>query len=698
MDSHQPRTCKWDGCRSYDVVAGSIYCQEHRHQGRLLQTDNVQAFPTPSSNPSLGPPRDPTTIRLVNRGTENVPLNKPPLSGTPSPIKDKKQLSDKHTARKSVKPSTLGQAYIVSPVSPVRGPSIDTQSTNPRPAKKQRLSSAPNASELYSRSNSSSFSENGIPQSSKRGMFRQSEERTYKLSAVDDFALRPKKKEGVNESARSKVYNGQQQLHRGESHLSSSSRQTPPSSKPPQTTGINGSARSGSFVIDLTLDDDPEPPLPRLKPQISPKSNAPNGITTNHQHPQKVSSGNPAPPCDPRVSIALGGEQRRDGPPQPQPGAVPQIQPGRSVTESSNPRPQKPLEKIVPSASTVQTTLKPAKGTASETSISKQMPHSTALKKGTGPVPNSFPRSSTHQQDATHTKESQIVNETRHFTPINSPQGALQLQQIMKTRRLAKPTARAEPTPAPPVTTQTQAEARGVTVPRQTNGMHRPVQSVEQAPVPPINEPSEPQPIAKISQGPLSALLGGRVWKNMTPEERRLFWVSQHDPEKFDAHIYSENNRPFRPGDPLFGVAEDTLLPRPKRPAEHFDYIDPRTHYSHHRPEAWYAKKQKEVSARGNRKTNFGQVAKRVAQRKQAAPKPDPKHKQDSLPQRVRDNPKWLAALEVLEKLEAQARDKGASASTSTSKSTPQQERAAKSKAKAAIDAEPNSDVDMEII
>ncbi|KAJ8125463.1 hypothetical protein O1611_g8177 [Lasiodiplodia mahajangana] len=575
------------------------------HHSRPPQTDSGQVFPAPSSNPSLGPPRDPTTIRLGNRGPENGSLNRPPPSGTPSPIKEKKQLSDKHTARKSVKPSILGQTYIVSPVSPVRGPSIDTQSTNPRPAKKQRLStsSVPNVSELYSRSNSSSFSENGMPQSSKRGMFRQSEERTYKLSAVDDFALRPKKKEAVNETARPKIYNGQRQLHRGESHFSSSSRQTPPSSKPPQTTGLNGSTRSGPNVIDLTLDDDLEPQLPHLKPQISPKTHAPNGInTTSHQYPRKLSGGNPVPSHEPRISVALDDKQRRDVPSQPQPGGVPQPQHGRFVAESSNPRTQKPLENIVPSAPTVQTTLKPANGTPSETPISKQMPHSTALKKGTGPVHNSFPRSSTHQEDATHAKESQIVNETRHFTPINSPQGALQLEQ-MKTRRIAKSTARAEPIPAIPVTTQ--LEAPGVAAPRQTNGIHRPVKSVEKAPPPPV---SEPQPVA-VSQGPLSALLGGRVWKNMSPEERRLFWVSQHDPEKFDAQIYSENNRPFRPGDPLFGLPDDALPPRPKRPAVHFDYINPRTHYSRRLSEACYTKKQKEISARGNRKTHFGQAS-----------------------------------------------------------------------------------------
>ncbi|KAI0873728.1 hypothetical protein GGS24DRAFT_379277 [Hypoxylon argillaceum] len=662
MDLHHPPKCKWEGCRSYNVVAGSEYCLEHKgqyHRVRPLQPDKGQAFLTSSSNPRPGLLGNPTTTRIVNRSTENGPMNKPPPSGTTSPTKEKKLLSDKHTARKSVKqPPILGQPHVASPTSPVRGPSIDIQSSDPRPAKKQRLSSIPNVSELYSRSESSSFSENGIPHPSKRGMFRQSEERTYRLSAVDDFALRPKKKEATNESARSKAYSGLRQLHRGESHLSSSSRQTPPSSRLPQSAGHSGSARSSSLVIDLTVDDDLQPPLPRLKPQPSPKNPTPNGIEVGQQKPQRFSNGNRGLACEGKELVVLENKQRRDGPLNTQPSGVPQIQQRRFVGESSNPHTQKPPENVISDVPTVQATLKPANGISSETSISKQMPHSLALKNGTGSVHYEFSRNST-QEASLPTKENHSTNGTRQFplneknaAPVNSAPGTSERKE-MAIKKITKSIVRANPIPATPITPE--LEASRVTLSHSNTGRQVPVQGVDHAPTPPIDEH---QPITIISQGPLSAALGGRVWKKMSPEERRLFWVSQHDPEKLDAQIYSENNRPFRPGDDLFGVADDALPLRPKRPATHFDYINPRTHYSHQESEALYLQKQKEFPARGNRKTRFGEAIKRGVLRKQAAPKPSQKQKRDKLPQRVRDNPKWLAALDVLERLESQARDK----------------------------------------
>ncbi|KAI8948312.1 hypothetical protein F4801DRAFT_463750 [Xylaria longipes] len=654
MDPHKPRICHWEGCRSFDVILGGVYCPEHKtqhYQGRRPQSDKNQAFSSSSSNPPLGLPRNSLGIN-------------PFFSGTPSPTNEKKQLPDKHTARKSVKqPSNSGQAHIASATSPVRKPSVDTLPGNPRPVKRQRPPGVPNVPGLYPRSDSSSFSENGIPHVSSRGMFRQSEERTYKLSAVDDFALRPKKKEAANESARSKPYNDHRQLHRGDSHLSKSSRAAPASSKPPQNSSLKGNVRSASFVIDLTRDDDPEPPLPRPKPQPSPKSHAPNGITAGLQKPQRSSDGNPNLLCEQKDVPASGNKQRREGPPPSQPGGISQAHHGRFVEQARDLHTQKALQNVVPSSPTVQPASKAPNGTSPEAPISKQKPNIPALSNGLGPVHMNSSDTSTHEHDLPPIKDRPLTNGIHHSSlnekntaPVNSSASASVTEQTM-AKKPTKTSVQRKPIPnAPP-----QPQAPGIAPLQQT----------------------------AIPRGPLSALLGGREWKKMSPEERRLFWVSQHDAEKLDAQIYSENNRPFRPGDALFGVADDALPPRPQRAAKHFDYIDPRTHYSHQQSEEWYQQKQKEISARGNRKRGLGEAIKRAVQRKRGVSKPNQKRKRDSLPQCVLENPKWLKALEVLEQIEAQVRH-------NKETSQPQREKTAKGKEKATATVELDSDTDMQ--
>ncbi|KAI3326798.1 hypothetical protein HD806DRAFT_520523 [Xylariaceae sp. AK1471] len=756
MERHQLQKCKWEGCRSSDVVLGDLYCLEHKrqyHQGRLpqldkslLHPDKHQAFPGSISHPPPGLPRT-AAATFTNRVTENGSLNNFSSvgSGTSSPTNEKKQLPDKMVARKSTKqPPGLGQPPIASAASPIRRPAKDTPSISPRQAKKPRLSSVTNGPEFLPRSNSSSFSENGIPHPSKRGMFRQSEERTRKLSAVDDFALRPKKKEAANESSGSKAYDDQRTLHRGESHRSSSSRQTPTLSRTPQATSLNRQVGSGSFVIDLTNDDNPEPPLSRPKQ------------------------------------------------PQPRPRKIFQAQQSRPVEQGSrNLHAQKLPQNTAPSTSALHPTFKPVNGISREPPISKQNPNIPAPSNGTGSV-RTDPGISTHQHDIPSINERQVANGIRQFPPnkkisvlFNPDRGRLETEPttskkptkaisqvtsapnaIMTPKPQAseiepprqangtKPTAQHEepaaildaalalqpqrirvelphqnngrqpvvqnekPASTPNATMITQPQAMDIDSPRRTNGTQPAAQneksttpnaamitqpqameldsphqisrkqpaarSEEHAPTTPINEL---RPTIVIPQGPLSALLGGREWKKMTPEERRLFWVSQHDPVKFDAQIYSENNRPFRPGGALFGVAEYMLPPRPTRPATSFDYIDPRTHYSQQYSEDWYQQKQAEISTRGNWKANRETL--KENRRDAPTPKPSPKQKQklQDLPQHVRDNPKWLAALGVLENLEAQARDRRANKVL---------RRTAKEKAKATMNAELDTDADVE--
>ncbi|KAI0184461.1 hypothetical protein EV127DRAFT_413130 [Xylaria flabelliformis] len=641
MDSPERQTCRWEGCFSYDVVSGGVYCLKHKtqhNQGRRPQPDKNQALSNFSSN-------------LASLPKKSSTIN-PSLSGTASPTNEKKQLPDKHTARKSVKQSSnSGQAYISSATSPMRRLSAEMSPGKSRPVKKQYQPGAANVSGLHSKSDSSSFLENGIPHLSSRGTFRQSEERTYKLSAVDDFALRPKKKEAAKESARSKPYNDQRQSHRGNNHLGSSSRPALASSKPPQPTSFKGS--SGSFVIDLTRDDDSMPTLPRPKFQPSPNNHTPNGITGGLQKPQRSGEGHNL--THERKDIpGPDNEQHYKSPPGFQSGGNSQVYHGYTK-QTRDLHTQSPLLNAVPSAPTP----KPLNGIISEAPISKQKSNLPALNNGSEPVHTNSPDTFMYQPDLLPVR--QLANGThqpsldkKSSAPIDSSSGASVTEQTM-AKKIRKPPVQKEPIlDAPPVP---QLQVVSAALLKQN----------------------------AIGQGALSALLGGQEWKKMSPEERRLFWVSQHDAGQMDAYIYSENNRPFRPGDPLFGVADDALPPRPQRPATHFDYINPTIHYSRQPPEEWYKQKQKEISARGNRKAGFGEVTKRAVERKR-------KRKHNTLPQRVRENPKWLQAIEVLEQIEAQVRKQR----EETSQSQPRRIKTAKGKAKAVQTVEPDSDTEMQ--
>ncbi|TRX95128.1 hypothetical protein FHL15_003820 [Xylaria flabelliformis] len=637
MDSHERQTCRWEGCL-YDVVpSGGVYCLKHKtqhHQGRRPQSDKNQAL----SNLAISPQK-------------SFSIN-PSLSGTASPTNEKKQLPDKHTARKSVKQSSnSGQAYISSTTSPMRRPSADTSPGKSRQAKKQHQAGAANVSGLHSKSDSSSFLENGIPHLSSRGTFRQSEERTYRLSAVDDFALRPKKKEAAKESARSKPYNDQRQSHRGDNHLSSSSRPALASSKPPQPTNFKGS--SGSFVIDLTRDDDLMPTFSRPKIQPSPNNHTPNGITGGLQ-PQRSSAESHNLTHERKDIPGPNNEQHYKSPPVFQSGGNSQVHHGYTK-QTRDLNTQSPLLNAVPSAPTP----KPSNGIISEATISKQKSNMPALNNGSGPVHMNSPDTSTSQHDLLPIR--QLANGThqpsldeKSSAPVDSSFSASVTEQMM-AKKIRKPLVQKEPI-------------------------------LDTLPAPQLQVVSAtPLQQRVLGQDTLSALLGGREWRKMSPEERRLFWVSQHDAGQMDAYIYSENNRPFRPGDPLFGVADDALPPRPQRPATHFDYINPTIHYSRPRPEEWYKQKQKEISARGNKKAGFGEVTKRAVERKR-------KRKENTLPQRVRENPKWLQAIEVLEQIEAQVRKQR----EETSQSQPRRIKTAKGKAKAVQTVEPDSDTEMQ--
>ncbi|KAI1292544.1 hypothetical protein F5Y03DRAFT_19424 [Xylaria venustula] len=685
MDLHQPQKCKWEGCHSYDVAFGGTYCQDHKkqyHQSRLPPMNNSQALLSSSSDLPQGFPKNPTAIQLGNRVVKNNSSTNVHPAGISS-TNDKKQLPDVYVARKSTKqPSNLGQSH-VSPSPSIQRASVEASSINSRPAKRQRVLGEPNLSELHPRSSSSSFSENGIPSSSNRGMCRQPEERTPKLSAVEYFALRPKHKDASNDSARSKKYNDQQLSHRGES--CPSSRQTSTTSKPPPNTSLNGVSHSTPFVIDLT-GDDPEPSLPRPKPP-------PHGTTTTVvglQKPKRSSDGSPDEvPREQGNAVELNSKQVQEVPNQL--GGVSQDEHGSPLGVSTNLHTQTPPQKSIQSAPTVQATSKPTNSTSSDALNTNQRPNAPTPNRGLGSVPIANGSSQISLNERTSDPVRPVVTRPT----LTGPAFIILEREQTVIKKSAESSVSATPTPMAPMTPP-RLEASRVVTPHKGKKSQSPLKDAQAALVP-STEKDEP-PTTSTQQGPLTALLGGREWVKMTPEERRLFWVSQHDAKAFDAHIYSENNRPFRPGDVLFGLPEHMLPPRPTRPATHYAYIDPRPRYSQQGYEKWYEAKQKEISARGNRKRNLGKAATRAAERKQAEPTPSSAKKRENLPQHVRDNPKWLAALDVLDKLEAQARAKRLGKVSPEKSST-----TSKGKAPATVDSAPefdsesDLDVDMEL-
>ncbi|KAI1370580.1 hypothetical protein F4677DRAFT_451251 [Hypoxylon crocopeplum] len=148
----------------------------------------------------------------------------------------------------------------------------------------------------------------------------------------------------------------------------------------------------------------------------------------------------------------------------------------------------------------------------------------------------------------------------------------------------------------------------------------------------------------------LASMLRKRSWRHLDPEERRQVWISKHDPEKFDSYIYGKLNEPNRPGSALFDLPE-WQQQREIRPATHFAHIDPRVHWTHPRSKKWYREKQEEIRRRGTRKSNMGKAASRAAQQRLEEGDDPPRV---DLPDRVKNSPAWLAALDELDEIAEQ--------------------------------------------
>ena len=122
--------------------------------------------------------------------------------------------------------------------------------------------------------------------------------------------------------------------------------------------------------------------------------------------------------------------------------------------------------------------------------------------------------------------------------------------------------------------------------------------------------------------------------------------LERHDPDKFDSYIYSAINEPFRPGSKLFGKPWYELPPRQTRPATYFAHIDPRIHWSEPRTQQWHENRRLEIAERGGRKARLGGATASIARRQRDDLRANRKI---HLPERVENNPAWLAALDELD-------------------------------------------------
>ncbi|ETS81565.1 hypothetical protein PFICI_06567 [Pestalotiopsis fici W106-1] len=129
-----------------------------------------------------------------------------------------------------------------------------------------------------------------------------------------------------------------------------------------------------------------------------------------------------------------------------------------------------------------------------------------------------------------------------------------------------------------------------------------------------------------------------------------------------DEAIYGLANGPNRPASSSFDqptfnqqIYQKPLEPNPDTRCAHFD---PRIHWTWERSPEWYEKKMAEVSTRGNKKSpsRFGQgiasLRRRLEKQKQAP--------RQEFPDRVLQNPQWLAAAQALKQMAALASKKKA--------------------------------------
>lgn len=134
----------------------------------------------------------------------------------------------------------------------------------------------------------------------------------------------------------------------------------------------------------------------------------------------------------------------------------------------------------------------------------------------------------------------------------------------------------------------------------------------------------------------------------------------------FDALIYSQSLASTPPPDVRISLATPTTQPQhqlnqhpttkpketPKEPEDEPLYleIDPRVHWPQHHSSTWLSRKQREIESRGRRKANFGRAAHSLRAQLQTANGQSLAF-EDTLPEKIAENPVWVRALRRLKGL-----------------------------------------------
>ncbi|KAI2775695.1 hypothetical protein F4815DRAFT_496562 [Daldinia loculata] len=703
--------CQFEECESTIFIKGP-YCTKHTDDidafkpATVMTPSSTPGHQQPSNDQHLQRPASQPTTAMIPQSEklgDAITVKAPLLMA--GPANEKKHLPTKMVARK-----TAGNAFSNSKHEPVgtrksepklpfyASSSRGIASSSQRPPKRPRLSTDVDKGEIEAYHRVSSFPESGsypspVAASTNIG------ERDHEPVAASDFALRPRN--GISSP-----------LETPSRPRSRDDRPAPKpfyKDRPRKQQSLYDNSKSYEIpthdIIDLTEDDNPRPqpssktienlnvsiekdqedhtggPNPRtthiasesrregesIKVQVSKSkdTNKPHRNNATGRKEQnsvrKINSNSIIRPLPrkPHVHIAP-----RPAPTLPSPDsqvASPPTEPKPANDKQvSVHRPKSPLEN--PAAEACQTdnqdqqksaVPEPAEDTGRVVNGAATDPPPVTSTAPTVATSDTAKVNGVHRIPQVPTKEQvneYIRNILENPTRINIPTPKSPRIDLGTPLPRLNSEEASDPTP--------QSPSRGDSDPSGTQTLGRP-QVTEKRPsakrhqaVPKTAQPTNNRNTAKrpanspVDESTLASIVQNRRWKHLNPEERRQVWISKHDPDKFDSYIYGKLNEANRPGSTLFGLPEYQQPPRPTRPATHFGHIDPRVHWTRPHSKKWYLEKQNEIRERGNRKSNFSQVAARAVKRRREegddAPRID-------LPDRVRNNPTWLSALDELD-------------------------------------------------
>ncbi|KAI5925137.1 hypothetical protein F4810DRAFT_90194 [Camillea tinctor] len=671
--------CRLEGCQ-LGALVDRPYCLEHQRRESLLKAmeaaekgPHIKTTPQPERDSTVhSPPRQhpspaPEDVKRIDSSHQKlgdaITVHSPATA--PTSPNSKRQLSDKHVARKTAKVSShQGLPYEqASPTSNRTSAAENSLSTLTSRPTKLKPSMGTNRPDPHVLNPSATGDRCRMPSESVPGY---SEEGHGGLES--GFRLRPENI-SLDESSKAKRHVDQGSVLDRERTYKSPPRNLYAPNNNVRGTRFPGHAGDKSVVIDLTEDDVGAHHCHRHDYPAPAHGRPTNGhIIHRHGHFNgfnKASSHNPAPHRrEENTRAEVRTNHRLRSPPLGHFGSKRKLQdflpsnrlsPGSSISPSNN----LAQEGVKGTAPSVQPRPNPE-------SSQRQLEHPIGLSQTPRPTIKLGGLSSSEPRLGENFQKNEAYASKRGQSPLPNPPGRPSMNGSHTSATWEKPMT--------PPNVQSRVPGNQITIEPdisrtpKISGIHREHQPRPHTPLNPLTTSNEP--IRPPHNGPSSSLprplsthlqQNKRSWKHLTPEERRQARVAQHDPVLFDSYIYGDLNRPNRPGDPLFYMPDYAQPPRPTRPATHFAYIDPRVHWRRSRSEQWKRNKREEMAARGRRKAegNFGRAALHVARRKAAEAEAEIK---DLQPEKVRNDPQWMAAVREMDEMAAayheQARQK----------------------------------------